>query len=118
CAIPPHFDVGHILVWWVSINWESGIRNVHTSFPALDPDRQVLLPFAVPPETQSILEPTVAGQEIFEGAVEQVVLDQYERNARARSICIAHWGLTCVVCGFNFERHYGPASAGYIHVHH
>lgn len=54
----------------------------------------------------------------FEGAAIQVTVNAYERNPRARAACIAHWGLDCVVCGFNFEAVYGDIGRGYIHVHH
>lgn len=53
-----------------------------------------------------------------EGAVEQVVVNRYERSRRARHACIAHYGVDCCVCGFNFGAFYGVAAAGYIHVHH
>lgn len=57
-------------------------------------------------------------QRYVEGAVTQITVNAYERNPRARAVCIAHWGLDCAVCGFNFEERYGPAARGYIHVHH
>ena len=59
-----------------------------------------------------------AAETLWEGAVRQVTVNAYERNPRARALCIAHWGLDCVVCGLNFEAHYGAAARGYIHVHH
>lgn len=55
---------------------------------------------------------------LWERAVRQVTVNAYERNPRARALCIAHWGLDCAVCGFNFEARYGAAARGYIHVHH
>lgn len=53
-----------------------------------------------------------------EGAPHQVTVNAYERSVGARAACIAHWGLTCVACGFNFEKFYGKVGRGYIHVHH
>lgn len=53
-----------------------------------------------------------------EGAPHQVTINAYERSVGARAACIAHWGLTCVACGFNFEEFYGEVGSGYIHVHH
>jgi 5-methylcytosine-specific restriction protein A len=53
-----------------------------------------------------------------EGAPHQVTVNAYERSVGARAACIAHWGLTCVACGFNFEEFYGEVGRGYIHVHH
>ena len=53
-----------------------------------------------------------------DGAVSQVLVNRYERNRRARSICIAHHGSKCVICGFDFEAVYGPIGQNKIHVHH
>lgn len=55
---------------------------------------------------------------LYEGAARAVALNVYERNPEARKLCIDHYGTACVVCGFDFGRMYGPAAAGYIHVHH
>ena len=53
-----------------------------------------------------------------EGAVRQVLVNAYERNSVARSLCIAHYGTSCAVCGFNFGKMYGAIAEGYVHVHH
>jgi len=45
---------------------------------------------------------------LTEGTVRQVFVNHYERNRRARRICINHYGSKCVVCGFDFEKTYGP----------
>ena len=42
--------------------------------------------------------------EIFEGAVKHVTVNAYERSPEARRICIEHYGVTCQVCRFNFEK--------------
>ncbi|WP_199322194.1 HNH endonuclease [Leptolyngbya sp. FACHB-321] len=57
-------------------------------------------------------------QTYSEGAVKQVLVNAYERSPEARKACIAHYGLTCSVCDFNFEKFYGKVGEGYIHVHH
>jgi 5-methylcytosine-specific restriction protein A len=57
-------------------------------------------------------------QPLVEGAVTQVMVNRYERNPAARLACIAHWGTTCKVCGFDFGKVYGDLGSGYIHVHH
>lgn len=36
----------------------------------------------------------------------------------ARDKCINHYGVTCSVCDFNFEKKYGDIGEGFIHVHH
>jgi 5-methylcytosine-specific restriction enzyme A len=56
--------------------------------------------------------------DLEEGGREQIVINAYERNAKARSICLSRWGSTCAVCGFNFEDEYGELFRGLIHVHH
>lgn len=66
------------------------------------------------------IEPSeVSPDEHFtEGAARQVLVNTYERDARARKICIAYYGPTCVVCNFNFGAVYGRFADGFIHVHH
>ena len=59
-----------------------------------------------------------AVETLTEGAVQSVLVNRYERNRSARTKCIAKHGLSCVVCGFNFEKVYGHRGAGFIHVHH
>jgi 5-methylcytosine-specific restriction enzyme A len=56
--------------------------------------------------------------EIFEGAVKRVSINAYERSPEARRKCIEYYGITCQVCGFNFEKAYGEAGKDFIHVHH
>lgn len=54
----------------------------------------------------------------LEGARKAVSQDRVERDPRARAACLAIWGNSCVVCGFNFSDHYGDIGDGFIHVHH
>ncbi len=53
-----------------------------------------------------------------EGAIQRTLVNRFERDRNARRACIAHHGLDCVVCGFNFGRAYGRLGEGLIHVHH
>jgi len=53
-----------------------------------------------------------------EGISRTVSVNVFERSKAARQKCIEHHGLDCFVCGFNFEKSYGEAGAGIIHVHH
>jgi 5-methylcytosine-specific restriction protein A len=55
---------------------------------------------------------------IFEGAVRRVSVNAYERNPEARRKCIEHYGVTCQICGFDFEKVYGKIGKDFIHVHH
>ena len=54
----------------------------------------------------------------LEGATRQVLINAYERNPNARCDCVRHYGVSCVICGFNFGRAYGEIGEGFIHVHH
>jgi len=55
---------------------------------------------------------------LIEGAKRQVLVNSYERNYKARQICIEHYGYICSVCGFDFAKFYGSEFEGKIHVHH
>lgn len=55
---------------------------------------------------------------LYEGAVNIVQVNAFERNSRARTRCIAHYGTSCVVCGFDFGQVYGEIALQYIQVHH
>ena len=55
---------------------------------------------------------------MIEGARYEVLVNAYERNPKARSRCIAHYGAKCVICQFDFTMFYGDVADGYIHVHH
>jgi predicted HNH restriction endonuclease len=54
----------------------------------------------------------------YEGSVKQITVNSYERDTKARQECIAIHGLSCAVCGFNFEAKYGKLGKDFIHVHH
>ncbi len=53
-----------------------------------------------------------------EGTPNQVSVTKYERNPFARKKCIEHYGYTCIICDFNFEKKYGQIGKDFIHVHH
>jgi hypothetical protein len=53
-----------------------------------------------------------------EGSPFLVELTRFERNIDARKKCIDYYGLSCMVCEFNFEQKYGVAAKDFIHVHH
>lgn len=56
--------------------------------------------------------------EYYEGEKHQRIATYYERDPKARKECIDKHGLSCGVCGFNFEEVYGSHGKNYIHVHH
>lgn len=53
-----------------------------------------------------------------EGAVTTIKVNSYERNSKARSICIKRHGACCAVCKISFKQYYGELGRDYIHVHH
>lgn len=55
---------------------------------------------------------------LVEGASFTVQVSAFERNPVARQKCVAHYGTSCSVCGFNFGATYGGSANNYIHVHH
>ncbi|UMR31331.1 HNH endonuclease [Massilia sp. MB5] len=57
-------------------------------------------------------------EEYPEGAVKTITVNHYERSPEARAACIAHYGVRCVACGFDFEHKYGEIGKAFIHVHH
>lgn len=63
-------------------------------------------------------EEVPASTSLIEGAVRQITVNAYERNATARRQCLAAWGTDCCICGFSFGAVYGPEADDYIHVHH
>jgi 5-methylcytosine-specific restriction endonuclease McrA len=68
--------------------------------------------------------PTLIPEEIahpencIEGAVKRISVNAYERNRKARIICLQHHGYACIVCGFDFFKAYGEIGREFAHVHH
>jgi predicted HNH restriction endonuclease len=62
-------------------------------------------------------EPT-NNNNLEEGNKIKVWVNKYERNKKARDLCIAYWKSCCAVCNIEFKKKYGPIGEGYIHVHH
>ncbi|CAM3117610.1 hypothetical protein BZK31_03410 [Pseudomonas floridensis] len=58
------------------------------------------------------------GPPYIEGAIRQVTVNLYERNAKAREECLSKHGYDCAVCTMNFEKLYGEIGKKFIHVHH
>jgi len=55
---------------------------------------------------------------IYEGAKKQITVNIYERDSKARQLCIEKYGYSCFVCNFDFEKNYGEVGKNFIHVHH
>lgn len=56
--------------------------------------------------------------EYYEGTKQQVLVNKYERNPRARKMCIQKYGCICNICQFDFQKQYGELGKDFIHVHH
>jgi 5-methylcytosine-specific restriction enzyme A len=75
------------------------------------------------PSESGFVRPEILPEEIInatysEGISKRIFINQYERNPKARRDCIRHFGLNCMVCGFNFFDFYGKSGEGFIQVHH
>jgi hypothetical protein len=97
--------------WTVTrYDWKTGKCKVTRGLSNVTADIEAeSLPF-IPEEIYDV--------DLVEGGRQRIVVNSYERNPRARSICLSHWGTRCAVCGFNFEDKYGESFRGLVHVHH
>jgi hypothetical protein len=59
-----------------------------------------------------------ASREHYEGNVDQILVNRYERDPAVRKECIAYHGTKCSICKFDFVATYGEFMRGFIHVHH
>jgi len=59
-----------------------------------------------------------SNEQYIEGGARQILVNAYERDPKARKACLAHYGTTCCICGFDFSERYGDHFAGVIEVHH
>ena len=75
--------------------------------PSQDDEDSVRLPEEIP-----------TGSAFSEGSVEQILVNKYERDPRAKEDCKKHYGTRCALCGFDFVDVYGAVMADFIHVHH
>jgi 5-methylcytosine-specific restriction protein A len=58
------------------------------------------------------------GKTLMEGMKKTIIVNSYERNPKARELCIKKYGYLCSVCNINFEDIYGEIGKKFIHVHH
>lgn len=54
----------------------------------------------------------------FEGNSIETTGVIYERDPKARKVCIDYYGYRCSICGMNFEEVYGQIGHNFIEVHH
>lgn len=65
-----------------------------------------------------IPEEIVNSDRYIEGAAKSIVVNKYERNAKAREKCLEAHGYKCNACDTNLEDIYGEIAKDFIHVHH
>jgi hypothetical protein len=63
-------------------------------------------------------EEVVAPEPVIEGTQQRIMVNAYERNRRARHVCLVYHGTRCICCGIDMAERYGPVAEGFIHVHH
>lgn len=74
---------------------------------------------AFPEDPTVLVSTSELPDEIYmEGAQKAILINQYERNPKARARCIAMHGTACKVCGFDFGATFGAEFSRKIEVHH
>ena len=58
------------------------------------------------------------GVKYQEGAVQQIKVNRYERDKKAREACLSNYGYVCQVCHVKLCDIYGAIAETLIHVHH
>ena len=58
------------------------------------------------------------GIEYQEGAVQQIRVNRYERDKKARDACLSYYGYVCQICCVKLSDVYGVIAEELIHVHH
>jgi len=70
-------------------------------------------------QNNSIIYPDdISDNILFEGAKKRVTVNFYERDPKARKVCLEHYGYNCNICKFDFENKFGEIGKNFIHVHH
>lgn len=77
-----------------------------------------ILPGDVLSEQNSFPDEIQNPEKYFEGLTKASIVNAYERNAKARSACIAFHSPICQACSIDFGEVYGKLGEGFIHVHH
>ncbi len=92
-------------------NWFNGVHKVNPVQPNPVNYKINILTAILPEEI-------VDSKEFSEGKSVSILVNKYERDAKARRECLKIFGYTCVVCDTNLEEKYGPVANKFIHVHH
>jgi hypothetical protein len=85
--------------------------NVPKGISSLNGYKQVIQDTHLPEELPD-------GIKYQEGAVQQIRVNKYERDKKARDACLSHYGHTCQVCHVKLSNIYGEITKTLIHVHH
>lgn len=56
--------------------------------------------------------------DLYEGAVQRIKVNVYERNVEAKRRCVGHYGSRCQCCDLKLSEVYDELGEGLIHVHH
>ncbi|ASS91392.1 HNH endonuclease [Aeribacillus pallidus] len=67
---------------------------------------------------ETLLPQELENIELYEGSKKLVAVNRYERNPKARQLCLLKYGYQCSVCEFDFEQFYGEIGKKFIEVHH
>ena len=70
------------------------------------------------PAAENYPETLPTRREYFEGAVQQVLVNAYERDSKAREACLKRHWLPLRGVRHSFEERYGEIGSDFIHVHH
>ena len=68
--------------------------------------------------TVTDIYPDEVDESFKEGNKTKVYVNKYERDPKARKVCLEHFGYSCQICKFDFWYTYGDIGKGSIHVHH
>ena len=60
----------------------------------------------------------ISDEPLEEGSVKNITSTRYERNRKARELCLSYHGKACKRCGLDFAKKYGEEYANLIEVHH
>jgi hypothetical protein len=63
-------------------------------------------------------EEVIAPPIFIEGARRRIAVNAYERDRKARHLCLVYHGTRCVCCDLDMGERYGPVAEGFIHAHH
>ncbi|WP_259343105.1 HNH endonuclease, partial [Staphylococcus haemolyticus] len=69
-------------------------------------------------KTSDFDESQIENVEYKEGKILKKYGSKFERNSKLREKAIEIHGVTCKVCGFNFEKKYGNIGKNFIEIHH